>query len=554
MIILDQTSYALLAYLIKLTEPKTVMEISKQLTQSRRKIYYHLEKINDALPKNVESISNYPHIGILLNDYQKNACIHLLKELETQQYIMNVEERKQLIILYISISSDYITIEKLMKLTDVSRNTVLNDLNSIREDLTQEQYNIQLHVTKSQGYYLDAHPLSKIQFIYKILYEINTEAPEIFKETVHNKMAPFTDFENYFSNQQLEYLKYLLIQYRHELGKRLNDKDCNFMLQILPYVLLSYRNIKATDYNPELIKQDFLLVQERIEYKVADKILQALGKKFNVAYDDLDKNIIAVLLLSFRKDSDNHNHSPDYDDMRETLRLFLNRFEEIFHINFYDYDNLLNQLLTHCKALLYRKTYGISSINPLKSEIIQKYNRLFTVTKCCVPLLEEHWLIHLNDDDIAYIAIHLGGYLHTQSTTNSYPKIITLVCDESISIRKFFLKQCQNYISKTYIETVFTIEQFHSIKDLLNSDVIISTSDTINTDVPLLVVNPILTDNDVIRLISFLYSNNEQIPYDFTLKLDKLLKHYIKNDSELYTVRSQIEKIFSNELLHYLDK
>ena len=50
MIILDKKSYALLSYLIKLDEPETVMTISKKLKQSRRKIYYHLEKINDALP------------------------------------------------------------------------------------------------------------------------------------------------------------------------------------------------------------------------------------------------------------------------------------------------------------------------------------------------------------------------------------------------------------------------------------------------------------------------------------------------------------------------
>ena len=57
MILLDQTSCDLLRYLIQLKEPETIMTISRATNQSRRKIYYHLEKINDALAEVGEMIS-----------------------------------------------------------------------------------------------------------------------------------------------------------------------------------------------------------------------------------------------------------------------------------------------------------------------------------------------------------------------------------------------------------------------------------------------------------------------------------------------------------------
>ena len=144
MIILDKKSYALLSYLIKLDEPETVMTISKKLKQSRRKIYYHLEKINDALPTDVEQIISYSRVGIVLNVKQKAACRLLLKELDAYSYVMSINERMQLILLYIGVSDQRVTIEKLMQLTDVSRNTVLNDLNEVRQELSLEQYQIQL--------------------------------------------------------------------------------------------------------------------------------------------------------------------------------------------------------------------------------------------------------------------------------------------------------------------------------------------------------------------------------------------------------------------------
>lgn len=76
-------------------------------------------------------------------------------------------------------------------------------------------------------------------------------------------------------------------------------------------------------------------------------------------------------------------------------------------------------------------------------------------------------------------------------------------------MRKFFLKQCQSYISNAYIDTVFTLEEFDSVKEILNSDIIISTSDAIETDIPVIFVNPILTNEDIIRIVSYRYSSNE---------------------------------------------
>lgn len=43
MILLDKTSCELLRYLIGLQEAATIMTISRELGQSRRKVYYHLE-------------------------------------------------------------------------------------------------------------------------------------------------------------------------------------------------------------------------------------------------------------------------------------------------------------------------------------------------------------------------------------------------------------------------------------------------------------------------------------------------------------------------------
>ena len=156
--VLDKTSCELLMYLLDQESPKTIMTISKDLGQSRRKVYYHVDKINDALGNPEHHLVSLPRIGIYLTEEQRLACQQLLSEVDSYDYVMSGEERMQMMLFWIGISKERITVEKLMELTEVSRNTVLNDLNTIRYQLSLEQYQVTLQVSKSQGYYLSAHP------------------------------------------------------------------------------------------------------------------------------------------------------------------------------------------------------------------------------------------------------------------------------------------------------------------------------------------------------------------------------------------------------------
>ena len=85
-----------------------------------------------------------------------------------------------------------------MELVDVSHNTILNDLNNIRELIEFEQFNIHLR-KKFGGYYIECHLLSKIQFIYKILHEIHKSSSEAFKSLIHEKLLSNTSFSHYHS-------------------------------------------------------------------------------------------------------------------------------------------------------------------------------------------------------------------------------------------------------------------------------------------------------------------------------------------------------------------
>ena len=234
MILLDQTSCDLLKYLIQLEEPETIMTISRATNQSRRKIYYHLEKINDALADVGEVISSRPRVGIVLTAYQKELCQALLEGVDPYSYVMSMTERMQLTVLYICIAKERVTIEKLMELTEVSRNTVLNDLNEIRNQLASEQYQVNLTSTKAQGYFLKCHPLNKIQYVHSLLYHIFVEGNHSFVMILTEKIKAFIGDDLLLSDDLQDFLNQRVQDVEQDLGKKINRHEIKFMLQVLP--------------------------------------------------------------------------------------------------------------------------------------------------------------------------------------------------------------------------------------------------------------------------------------------------------------------------------
>lgn len=547
-IILDKKSYDLLSYLIRLKEAETVMAISAALGQSRRKIYYHLDKINEALPSHVAQIVSYPRVGILLNSEQKAACQQLLNEVTDYHYVMKGDERRSLSAIYIAVATERVTLDKLMMINDVSRNTILNDLAELREELSSYNNKIQLHATKAKGYYFDCHPMALIQYLYKVLAGVYQGGNSSFIELFDHKLSETQGLSAYFSKEVLDYFHEYLFLSQASLGKTINIQDSQFMLQILPFILLSYRNMQLHSETKTALKSDFNLIWKRKEYQIAKALASELYHNFKLHLDDIEVGMVAMLMLSFRKDQDHHVESQDYEQMRATIGDFIDQLELRYQLHFTHKKDLLRQLTRHCKALVYRKAYGIFSINPLTDHIKEKYEELFAMAQSCAVILEQAWQIRLTDDDVAYLTIHLGGELRHSHADQEKTKLV-IVSDDGIGIQKLLLKQCQRYLPNCQIEAVFTTEQYQSVFDLMSVDIVVSTTDALEALVPILIVNPILSDDDIIRLIRFSKQGRLSDSSRFSLELEKAIDTIVKDDADRYALKTKIEKLIHHELL-----
>ena len=284
-----------------------------------------------------------------------------------------------------------------------------------------------------------------------------------------------------------------------DLGKKINQHEIKFMLQVLPYLLLSCRNTVLNKEEQKDLQREFTLIRKRIEYRASQNLNCTLSKTFGFSLNDIEISLLAVLLLSYRKDC-------------------------------------------------------ILSKNPLTSQIKGKYPDLFAVTKSCSDILEEAWLISLTDDELAFISVHMGGFLKQRHVDTKDTKRIYIVCDEGVAIQRLLLKQCTYHLPNENIGAVFTTEQFKSVEDILNADLLITTNDGLETTLPMVVISPILDYEDILNITSVV--KNQTLftkGVRFTRDLELLLSQYVRDSARIQDLKHKVQKLVNEELLSTLN-
>ena len=104
---------------------------------AKRTFYYDVEKINDYL-------AQYRMGRLVIGGQRIRAEISDRAALDRQlrknsSYFFSVAERRAMEILYISLASEVVTINRVMETFDVSKNTALADIKMIREELEAPQ-------------------------------------------------------------------------------------------------------------------------------------------------------------------------------------------------------------------------------------------------------------------------------------------------------------------------------------------------------------------------------------------------------------------------------
>lgn len=294
------------------------------------------------------------------------------------------------------------------------------------------------------------------------------------------------------------------------------DFDINYICDVIAEVFSTY-NYFTNDYSLtnvilhisiaiDRMKHGFIFTKQVVneanrekEYKIAQEIAKKLEKHFDVKYSEGEIRDL-TLLISSSGTSINFMHM-DLSGLQEVAGLrclnlvgkILDDLKNNYYIIIDDADFLVRFTL-HIKNLLMRLENHFSSKNPLTSTIKLNCPSIYNCAVHVSYTIKEETGYTVNDDEIAYIAFHLGYALEMQKQANS-----KITCSILFPFYYNYNVQLTEQLTKQLGDDLLIQHIVTNESDInaLNSDLVISAVH-LNAipKMPFVIINPFFTNTD----------------------------------------------------------
>ncbi|MDC7771554.1 BglG family transcription antiterminator [Priestia megaterium] len=480
---LDKRSTAVLQVLLQAATFISVQELMKQFQVSRRTIYYDIEKINDWLCQQELEFVQYTYgKGFFLNDQAKDQVAKQISHVMPSAYL-SVEDRQIYVALMCILRGGKIGTQQLMDETEVSRNTVLQDIKDLKNKWIKK--GISLTYSYKDGYEVKGSESDIRNLLYIHITELLSQHQEELLKRVMKADYEYSMIYNW------------LVECEDKLGMAFTDK----MLTQLAYMLTCcIQRIGGKRYVDASITR-----KEELEKTRQYKALQEIESVLEFDFPPHEKHYLATVLLSAKVNVVNQADSDDW--MRSIVKEMVSRFQAYACVVFEDRNRLEQNLYIHLKTAYYRLLYNIHLPNPMLSAIQTKYQDIVELTKKALLPLENSLQIRINEDEISYFALHFGGWMKKQEGRQKQKRIV-IVCANGIGTSRMLQYQLEQLLTDAELIGPMTVRDYEQFKETY--DLVITTT-PLKKRMNVMLVNPILTDDEKQRLIDLVEPASSQL-------------------------------------------
>ena len=482
MVKLEKSQKEFLMLLLENENPQSIQSIQDQLDISRRTVYYIVNKINDVFYElRMEPINNKRGHGYYLTADQKKVVDSILHSDKTLQNL-SPDERVHYLICWMMYPKANIHIENIMELFDISRNSVFNDLKDLKSEI--EKYDVSLYFDIKNGYMINGQVFSKRALL---LYYL-----KILLKKIHYKSIEFLDVsevETFYSRLQ-------------QISLKMHNEYDDYNLLAIACLL------NIVHYVDE--KFDFSILELRDLEKTEE--LHMIDKYFQ------DLNVHERLYLTIHLLGSKAGSVIRLDDSQRDIQLFelalhlVDLFERQTSCDISEKNELVNSLYMHFKLSMYYYQLSIQISNTLLEDVKENYGNLYQMIRNLCESMDDEFPFILTDSEISYITMHFGGHLK-QVQGKFYALIrVLIVCPSGISTSTLLKREVEDLYANVTVIAATAAENIAQYKE--NIDFIVSTID-LDTDIPWIKVNAILTKDDKSKIASMMSLNMQ------TYKLNK---------------------------------
>ena len=466
------------------------MEVKKLITTYRislKTLRTDVNEINDFLLEAKMSptkLNEKEKLILLEKDIMKIQ--DRLNHMDTYSYKMSREERQIYIIAELLMSQDYITMQNLAKKLNVSRNTILNDFETVKDYCLA--FNVNVLMKSSKGIKIECDQKDRNNLLMQIFHDLEDDYMEksFFHQLIQRKLG---------MKIPLEMIKEDLREYMEQQHMLVSDRVFSYVTIYL-FVILN-RKINKKRRTVEKLTGD----------TASDNLLNWFADKYEVRINKNDVKDFGRYMKQHDFNISSEQKEINDVELYGIIVYFLQMVGEDIECSLQSDTVLIESLLEHIRTLKNWEDYDfempLSDELPIPKEILEK-----TIEKNSI-ILERYLGYPLTKEMKESIMIHIcAAFVRNLEYLNLLEVLI--VCPGSMATGKYLEAQVKNYFDFR----VAAVIPSRDVEEFLKSnkiDFVISTVNVRSESVPCVKVQAQLTMNDInaIQNIAFLLGRKE---------------------------------------------
>lgn len=466
------------------------MEVKKLITTYRislKTLRTDVNEINDFLLEAKMSptkLNEKEKLILLEKDIMKIQ--DRLNHMDTYSYKMSREERQIYIIAELLMSQDYITMQNLAKKLNVSRNTILNDFETVKDYCLA--FNVNVLMKSSKGIKIECDQKDRNNLLMQIFHDLEDDYMEksFFHQLIQRKLG---------MKIPLEMIKEDLREYMEQQHMLVSDQVFSYV-SIYLFVILN-RKINKKRRTVEKLTGD----------TASDNLLNWFADKYEVRINKNDVKDFGRYMKQHDFNISSEQKEINDVELYGIIVYFLQMVGEDIECSLQSDTVLIESLLEHIRTLKNWEDYDfempLSDELPIPKEILEK-----TIEKNSI-ILERYLGYPLTKEMKESIMIHIcAAFVRNLEYLNLLEVLI--VCPGSMATGKYLEAQVKNYFDFR----VAAVIPSRDVEEFLKSnkiDFVISTVNVRSESVPCVKVQAQLTMNDInaIQNIAFLLGRKE---------------------------------------------
>ncbi|EID2622806.1 transcription antiterminator [Listeria monocytogenes] len=495
------TQKEILAYLHK-QENKWVTsnELAAFCECTTRTIRNNIYKINEVTPN-------------LINSTKQGYQINLNIPFEFQSESDVTERKSKLLLELIKNSTKGVDLFELADILYISEVTLKKDIQQLKNELKEADVKI---VISKDRIKLIGKERAKRKYMISLLYEEGG-----YRESIKSRIQEMIEFVSIDKLQNI--VKEVLAQ------ESITTNQYSMMNIVLHYAISI---VRIQQGNTLIETQKTLIRKHSKEYEISKKIAKILSEEYQIHFSEAETKQLGLLYVGLQNEQSanaNHGELDQFVDKKiiDALKIVLANVEETYLVDLQN-EQLFIKLAIHVQSLYYRSRYKAYTRNLSLLDIKTSYPVTFDIAVYISSLLQEKLAIDFNEDEISFIALHIGSFL--ESENRDYIRLeIGLLVDDYHDLRTNMLKKL-----RARFENEATIELIENEDYEENFDIILTT----NRDVALekagsIFIHPLLTTKDIKKITSRIQTKK------------KILENNIRGQQiDRYIVRS----LYSNQI------